>query len=61
MEPGLEQREIIVPQTLETRVALLEKKCNEVINKFELDGKLMVVYLKLSQENFPLNLWKNEY
>ena len=56
MEPGLEQREIIVPQTLETRVALLEKKCNEVINKFELDGKLMVVYLKLSQENFPLNL-----
>ena len=56
MESVLEQKAVEV-ETLETRVVLLETKCNELIYKLnELGGKLMVVYEKLSQENFPLNL-----
>jgi hypothetical protein len=56
MESVLEQKKVEV-ETLETRVVLLETKCNELIYKLnELGGKLMVVYEKLSQENFPLNL-----
>ena len=57
MESVLPQKEVEVPLTLETKVLLLEQKCNELVNKLnELGGKLMVVYEKLSQENFPLNL-----
>ena len=57
MESVLPQKEVEVPETLETKVFLLEQKCNELVYKLnELGGKLMVVYEKLSQENFPLNL-----
>jgi len=57
MESVLPQKEVEVPATLETKVFLLEQKCNELVYKLnELGGKLMVVYEKLSQENFPLNL-----
>ena len=57
MQSVLPQKEIEVPLTLEKKVLLLEQKCNELVNKLnELGGKLMVVYEKLSQENFPLNL-----
>ena len=52
-----EANKLKLPATLETRVVSLEKKCNDLMHKLnELDGKLMVVYEKLSQENFPLNL-----
>jgi hypothetical protein len=50
MDSVLPPKEVEVPATLETKVFLLEQKLNE------LGGKLMVVYEKLSQENFPLNL-----
>ena len=57
MDSVLPPKEVEVPVTLETKVFLLEQKCNELVNKLnELGGKLMVVYEKLSQENFPLNL-----
>ena len=55
MESVLPQKEVEVPATLETKVFLLEQKCNELVNKLnELGGKLMVVYEKLSQDNIVL-------
>jgi len=55
MESVLPQKEIEMPLTLETKVSLLEQKCNELVNKLnELCGKLMVVYEKLSQDNYNL-------
>ena len=55
MDNILPQKAVEVPATLETKVFLLEQKCNELVNKLnELGGKLMVVYEKLSQENIVL-------
>ena len=55
MESVLPQKEVEMPLTLETKVSLLEQKCNELVNKLnELGGKLMVVYEKLSQDNYNL-------
>jgi len=55
MESVLPQKEVEMPLTLETKVSLLEQKCNELVNKLnELCGKLMVVYEKLSQDNYNL-------
>ena len=55
MDSVLPPKEVEVPATLETKVLLLEQKCNELVNKLnELGGKLMVVYEKLSQDNIVL-------
>lgn len=55
MDSVLPPKEVEVPATLETKVFLLEQKCNELVNKLnELGGKLMVVYEKLSQDNIVL-------
>ena len=56
MDSVLPQKEIEVPLTLDRKVLLLEQKCNELVSKLnELGNKLMVVYEKLSQDNYALN------